>query len=129
MSVAHQQSLVAKPSCPVLRQMSPGTKVEVEGGTAELFVAGGDIGAVSYSEIAEIAGSRATHVLSVFCNGGLWARRDLYFVDARGALVGGYQYASTTHGGGLQRLPDSAAEFNKVVGQLAANLLSMPERP
>jgi hypothetical protein len=33
------------------------------------------------------------------------------------------------HGGGLQELPNAAAEFGRVVDELAGKLLSMPKRP
>ena len=128
-NTTHHSAVVAQ-SCPVLKQMSPGMQVEVNGGTAELFVARGEIGAISGADIAERAGYRATHALSVFCNGGLWARRDLYFVDSQGTLVGGYRYTATmTHGECLQELPSAAAEFGRVVDELAGKLLSMPKRP
>ena len=134
MSNTTQHSAVVAQSCPVLKQMSPGMQVEVRGGAAELFVARGeigDIGAISGADIAErAAGCRAAHVLSVLCNGGLWARRDLYFVDPQGTLVGGYRYTATmAHGECLQELPNAAAEFGSVVNELAGKFLSMPKRP
>jgi hypothetical protein len=98
--------------------------VEVDYGRVTLHSSHEEIGVVEADAVKAIADDcHATQVVSVLYNTGLWARRNLFFLDNDGALKKTITLMSSFQTGNtLGELPNGDAEFQKIISGLARTL-------
>ena len=97
---------------------------EANYGEVTIHRASDEIGTFDAEAIKKIAAHcNATQVVSVLYEGGMWARRDLFFLDQNGTLKEAVtRMSSIATGNTLEVLAERDVAFQRVIQGLAANV-------